>query len=87
MRSFLLIVILLFLLSVPRAWSEDRIPRPEFQTEYEIPQIRIPRARTLFEQYMDVAVLVLSLAMVTSAMAADGMARARVVHASPNAPA
>jgi hypothetical protein len=33
------------------------------------------------------AVLVLSLALVTSAMAADGMARARVVHASPDAPA
>jgi hypothetical protein len=33
------------------------------------------------------AVLVLSLALVTSAMAADGMARVRVVHASPDAPA
>ena len=33
------------------------------------------------------AVLVLSLALATSALAADGMARARVVHASPDAPA
>jgi Domain of unknown function (DUF4397) len=33
------------------------------------------------------AVLVLSLALATSAMAADGMARVRVVHASPDAPA
>ena len=33
------------------------------------------------------AVLVLSLAMATSAMAQDGMARVRVVHASPDAPA
>jgi hypothetical protein len=33
------------------------------------------------------AVLVLSLTMVTGAMAADGMARVRVVHASPDAPA
>jgi hypothetical protein len=33
------------------------------------------------------AVLVLSLALATSAMAADGMARARVIHASPDAPA
>jgi LPXTG-motif cell wall-anchored protein len=33
------------------------------------------------------AVLVLSLALVTSALAADGMARVRVVHASPDAPA
>jgi len=33
------------------------------------------------------AVLVLSLALVTGAMAADGMARVRVVHASPDAPA
>jgi LPXTG-motif cell wall-anchored protein len=33
------------------------------------------------------AVLVLSLAMATSAMAVDGKARVRVVHASPDAPA
>jgi hypothetical protein len=33
------------------------------------------------------AVLVLSLALATSALAADGMARVRVVHASPDAPA
>jgi LPXTG-motif cell wall-anchored protein len=33
------------------------------------------------------AVLVLSLALVTSALAADGQARVRVVHASPDAPA
>ena len=33
------------------------------------------------------AVLVLSLALAASAMAADGMARVRVVHASPDAPA
>jgi LPXTG-motif cell wall-anchored protein len=33
------------------------------------------------------AVLVLSLALVTSALAQDGMARVRVVHASPDAPA
>jgi LPXTG-motif cell wall-anchored protein len=32
-------------------------------------------------------VLVLSLALATSALAADGMARVRVVHASPDAPA
>lgn len=33
------------------------------------------------------AVLILSLAMATSALAQDGMARVRVVHASPDAPA
>ena len=33
------------------------------------------------------AVLVVSLALATSAMATDGMARVRVVHASPDAPA
>jgi hypothetical protein len=33
------------------------------------------------------AVLVLSLALATSALAQDSMARVRVVHASPDAPA
>jgi LPXTG-motif cell wall-anchored protein len=37
--------------------------------------------------FLVAAVLVLSLALATSALAADGQARARVIHASPDAPA
>jgi ferredoxin len=41
--------------------AEERIPRPEFQTDYELPGLTIPQPRSGFYEYLDVAVLIICL--------------------------
>jgi ferredoxin len=44
------------------AAAVDRVPRPQFQSGYQLPQLQVPPPRSPALEYLDVAVLVLSLA-------------------------
>jgi NosR/NirI family transcriptional regulator, nitrous oxide reductase regulator len=61
-RSLLLILLLLVtaLVSTP-TFAEDRFPKPEFETQYEIPTLEHPQPRQNFLEYLDVGVLLLAL--------------------------
>jgi NosR/NirI family nitrous oxide reductase transcriptional regulator len=58
----LLLATVILLLSPSASHAQDRVPRPQFQSGYEIPQLVVPSARSPWLEYLDVAVLVLSLA-------------------------
>ncbi len=45
------------------AESQDRVPRPEFETGYEIPQLTVPEARSNILEFLDVVVLIGALAL------------------------
>jgi hypothetical protein len=36
-------------------FAQDLLPRPEFQTDYQIPEQEIPSPRSSFYKYLDVA--------------------------------
>lgn len=57
---FLAAVLLLTLLP-GEADAADRIPRPDFTSGYEAPEVQAPAPRSPFQEYADVAVLVLAL--------------------------
>jgi ferredoxin len=65
-RLLLIVVLALGLGSVPGSiWAQDRIPRPEFQSGYEIPGTDIPTPRAGFYEYLDTVVLLLCLILAT----------------------
>ena len=62
---FLLIVCLLAASCAVKAGAQDRFPRPEFQTDYEVPTAQNPRPRSVFMEYLDVGILLIFLALAT----------------------
>lgn len=62
------IIIFIFVLWVSLSisiYAQDRIPRPEFQTDYQIPEQETPSPRLTFYEYLDVAVLFAALGAAT----------------------
>lgn len=51
----------LALLSTREATAEDRFPRPDFLSGYELPALQVPAARSTLLQYLDVALLAAAL--------------------------
>lgn len=45
--------------------AQDRIPRPDFQTDYELPEATIPTPREGIYEYLDTAVLLICLILAT----------------------
>ncbi len=65
MRSIqvgLLAAMLLALGAAAPAGAADRVPRPQFQSGYQLPRLEVPPPRLPALEYLDLAVLVLSLA-------------------------
>jgi polyferredoxin len=60
--EFLPAVVFLFSFSPAIIGAADRVPRPEFQTQYQSPQATTPEPRSPLLEYLDVAVLGLALA-------------------------
>ena len=59
-RAAALALVLLALVPAGLA-AVDRVPRPEFQSGYALPQLTVPPPRSALLEYLDVAVLVLAL--------------------------
>src|SRR5512147_2897917 len=55
-------VLLFFLLFPSVIQAEDRVPRPEFKSNYQTPFTFFPQARNLIYEYADVVVLFAALA-------------------------
>ena len=56
-------VAVLVLLAAAAAFCEvDRVPRPEFQSGYQLPELQTPAPRSVFLEYADVAALAVALA-------------------------
>jgi len=62
--SIALLCVLLFCGS-QELFGVDRFPRPEFETDYQLPGFTIPQPRSGFYEYLDVAVLAACLAVAT----------------------
>lgn len=58
----LLLVLALLALAPAGLAAVDRVPRPEFQSGYQLPDLQVPPPRSSLLEYLDVAVLVLCLA-------------------------
>ncbi len=57
-RILLLVFSIVFLVTVRNfVTAQDRIPRPEFESNYQLPALTIPDPRSLVLEYLDVAVL------------------------------
>ena len=55
-------LLLLLLLAVcPALFAVDRVPRPEFQSGYQLPEVQTPAPRSLAFEYLDVAALAVGL--------------------------
>ena len=52
----------ILLLFVGQAAAQDRVPRPQFESGYEVPELVVPPARSPGLEALDVTVLVLALA-------------------------
>ncbi len=63
-KSAILLLLLLSLLAVNN-FAIQRFPKPEFETAYTQPEVQIPAARAAIMQYLDLAVLVASLCLIT----------------------
>jgi ferredoxin len=61
----LMLAILLFAMIAPASASQDRFPRPEFQSGYEIPPNNLGTARSIVLYYIDVAALFAALCLAT----------------------
>ncbi len=48
------------------AWAVQRFPRPEFATDYAMPEIAVPAPRAPWLEYADVGVLVAALALAST---------------------
>jgi NosR/NirI family nitrous oxide reductase transcriptional regulator len=59
-RKALFIASLLFVI-IDGSFAVERFPRPEFQSDYQFPNVQAPVARPTILEYVDVAVLVLAL--------------------------
>jgi ferredoxin len=57
------ILLLVMLIWHTVAYSQDRFPRPEFESGYEYPVDQMPLHRSVSWEYIDVAVLILALAV------------------------
>jgi polyferredoxin len=60
--SILLFSLFLFT-AVGQLTAQDRIPRPEFETNYQLPELTTPQPRALALEYLDIAVLTGTLTM------------------------
>ncbi len=60
-----IIWLLFFMLVVGNSFAVQRFPKPEFETAYNQPETHQPQARGVLLAVMDVAVLALSLALIT----------------------
>jgi polyferredoxin len=58
-----MLIILLFMMTAPVSASQDRFPRPEFQSGYEIPPNNLGVARNIVLYYIDVAALLAALCL------------------------
>jgi NosR/NirI family nitrous oxide reductase transcriptional regulator len=58
----LAVVLLLLALAPALLPAVDRVPRPTFESGYQLPELQVPAPRSLTLEYLDVAVLVLALA-------------------------
>jgi NosR/NirI family nitrous oxide reductase transcriptional regulator len=58
----LAVVLLLLALAPALLPAVDRVPRPTFESGYQLPELQVPSPRSLTLEYLDVAVLVLALA-------------------------
>jgi NosR/NirI family transcriptional regulator, nitrous oxide reductase regulator len=66
MKKFLPYIIFILLLGWHMAlFAQDRFPRPEFQTEHAYPMNQMPAPRAQIWEYIDVLVLIGSLALTT----------------------
>jgi ferredoxin len=55
---------MLFVISIAAAFhGVDRFPRPEFESDYKLPETQTPLSRSIFFNVLDVAVLTLMLAV------------------------
>jgi ferredoxin len=57
--QFLTISILILLMGAAggSALAQDRFPRPDFESNYQVPELTTPKPRSLLLEYLDVAVL------------------------------
>jgi NosR/NirI family transcriptional regulator, nitrous oxide reductase regulator len=62
-KLFLTLLLLLISISIVSADIVQRFPKPGFESGYERPELSTPSARSLFLEYMDVAVLILALSL------------------------
>ncbi len=63
--SVILIMILLVMISGTLLHAEYRFPRPEFKSDYQIPELEVPDSSPAFYEYLDLFVLVLLLSVVS----------------------
>jgi ferredoxin len=59
---FLFIILFFFIRAVPLI-SQDRFPRPEFETNYQLPELTTPPSKAIFLEYIDIAVLTGALSL------------------------
>ncbi|MBN1158964.1 MAG: 4Fe-4S dicluster domain-containing protein [Bacteroidales bacterium] len=59
------LLLLLFVMMPPASFAQQRFPRPEFETGYEQPTPVTPEPRSLALEYVDVAMLLAVMALVT----------------------
>ena len=64
-RYIIIFLSLLLFTGSGQVFGVDRFPRPEFETDYQLPGFTIPQPRSGFYEYLDVAVLVACLAGAT----------------------
>lgn len=60
--SLLFLLTMLSLISW-NIYAIQRFPKPEFETAYKQPAVQLPLARSVFMEYMDLAVLVITLSL------------------------
>ena len=61
MRSAPLLAVILLLAAAPATLAVDRVPRPEFQSGYQLLELQTPAPRSLLLEYLDVAALAAAL--------------------------
>jgi NosR/NirI family nitrous oxide reductase transcriptional regulator len=62
---FFLVITLFYLVSAEPLHYQYRFPRPEFKSEYEMPELEVPASSPSFYEYIDLFVLVLLLSIVS----------------------
>jgi NosR/NirI family nitrous oxide reductase transcriptional regulator len=59
------VLVWLVMMAVPAVLGEQRFPPPDFESGHQLPATPVPPARSLYLEYLDVAVLVLALGLAT----------------------
>jgi polyferredoxin len=62
-RKYILVALVFFIIGMGLFAQEQRFPRPEFHTEYQLPEVSTPTPRALFMEYVDVALLLLVMSL------------------------